>query len=218
MKIEIRGDIVCNDDKWVYDWLDLDSTCPKDLQSAIDRANGEPLDVWINSGGGDLFSGIEMYEALRSHPGEVRIHIIQAGSAATLPACAGRSEISPAGMMMVHNVASGAWGDCHVMDRTGETLRKANRAVSAAYAAKTGKPEAELLKLMDRETWFTADEAVELGLVDAVSQPVRLTASSGGLPLEAIDRIKATVKNPFQKSAAHARAQLEFLNMKGAAR
>lgn len=216
MKLSIRGDIVSNDDKWVYDWLELDSTCPRDVQAAIDKANGEPLDVWINSGGGDLFSGIDMYESLQAYAGEVRVHIVQAGSAATLPACAGKSDISPAGMMMIHNVASAARGDYHAMDKTSEILQKANQAVSAAYSAKTGKTEAELLAMMDHETWFTAREALEAGLVDAISEPARLVACSwGGLPPEVVDRIKAAIKNPFCGDAAKARAKLDLLKMKG---
>ena len=219
MKVKIRGDVIPNDDKWVYDWLELDSTCPRDVQTAIDKANGGPLDVWINSGGGDLFSGIDMYEALRAYHGEVKVHIIQAGSAATLPACAGRSDISPAGMMMIHNVASGARGDYHVMDKTSEVLKKANLAVSAAYSAKTGKPEGELLKLMDRETWFTAREALESGLVDAISEPARLVARAGsGVPREVVDRIKATIKNPFRADAEIAKARLDLLKLKGETR
>lgn len=218
MKLNIIGDIIANDDKWVYDWLELDSTCPRDVHEAIEKAGGEALDVWINSGGGDLFAGSEMYEALRVYPGPVRVHVIQAASAATLPACAGTSEITPTGMYMVHNVASGARGDYHAMDKSSELLKKANDAVAAAYAAKTGKSGDELLKLMDRETWFTAQEAVDAGFVDAISQETRRLAASGPgtLPAEVVERIKNTIKNPFQAQAARtARAQLELLKLKG---
>ena len=35
MEIDVRGDIISNDDKWIYDWLDWDSTCPNDIRNAI---------------------------------------------------------------------------------------------------------------------------------------------------------------------------------------
>lgn len=221
MKVNILGDIVPNDDKWVYDWLGLDSTCPKDLHEAAEKAGGEALDVWINSGGGDLFAGSEMYETLRSYPGTVRVHIVLAASAATLPACAGRSEIAPTGMYMIHNVGTGARGDYHAMDKASEVLKKANEAVASAYTAKTGRPIKELLQLMDRETWLTGQEAVDAGFVDAVSQETRRLAAAGPgtLPAEVVERIKATVENPFQaRSVRAAQASLELLNMKGAVR
>lgn len=219
MKLSINGDIVPNNDKWVYDWLECDGTCPKDVHTAIDKAGGESLDVYINSGGGDVFAGSEIYEALRVYPGEVRIHVIYAASAASVIACARKSDITPTGMVMVHNVSSAAQGDYHDMDKSSEILQKANRAIAAAYTAKSGKTEAEVLAMMDRETWLTGQEAVDAGLVDAISAPARLTAAGPGtLPQEAVARIKATVKNPFRaQESCKAQAELNFLHLKGAA-
>lgn len=218
MKISINGDIISNNDKWVYDWLEYDATCPKDIHSAIERANGETLEVYINSGGGDVFSGNEIYETLRTYPGEVHIHIINAASAASVIACARKSDIAPTGMLMVHNVSSTAQGDYHDMDKSSEILQKANRALAAAYSAKSGKSETEILAMMDRETWLTGQEAVEAGLVDAISAPARLTAAGPGtLPPEVIAKVKATVRNPFARHDRSAQAKLDFLKLKGAA-
>lgn len=219
MKIDIRGDIIPNDNKWVYDWLEYDGTCPRDVQNVIDKAMGQTLEVYINSGGGDIFAGSEIYEALRSYQGGVHIHIVGvAASAASVIACAGESDIAPTGMVMVHNVSSSAQGDYRVMDHSSEILQKANKALAAAYTEKTGKPESEVLAMMDRETWMTAQEAVDAGLVDAVSKGAnRLTASGPGtLPPEVIEKIKASVKNPFQaKSTRAAQAKYDFLKLKG---
>lgn len=219
MKLNIIGDIIPNDDKWVYDWLEYDGTCPRDVHAAIEKANREPLEVTINSGGGDVFAGGEIYEALRAYPGEVNIHIVYAASAASVIACARKSDITPAGMVMVHNVSSVARGDYHDMDKSSEILQKANRAIAAAYTAKSGKPEAEVLAMMDRETWLTSQEAVDAGLVDAISAPPRLTASGPStMPPEVVARIKATVKNPFRaRKGQDAQAKLDFLKLKGAA-
>ena len=219
MKLDIKGDIIRNDDKWVYDWLELDGTCPRDVHDTLEKANGQPVEVYINSGGGDVFAGSEIYEVLRSYPGGVHIHVVGlAASAASVIACTGRSDIAPTAMMMVHNVSSSAWGDYRDMDHTSEVLQKANRAIAAAYTAKSGKPEAEVLAMMDRETWMTAQDAVEAGLVDAISEGSdRLTAGGPGtLPREVVDRIKASVKNPFQtRSVRAAQAKLDFLKLKG---
>jgi ATP-dependent protease ClpP protease subunit len=230
LKIDVKGVIVSNDDKWIYDWFGIEATCPKDVLKSIDKSNGEKLDIYINSGGGDIFAGSEIYSALREYRGEVNIHIVGfAGSAASVIACAGKSDITPTGMFMYHNVSGGARGDYHAMDKTSEILKTANKAISMAYQIKTGKSEKELLALMDKETWITAQEAVEQGFVDKIAenQNLKLTASayhSQMLSQEVIEKIRNTVKNPSSSQGENeadillqqkAIAKLKLLNLGG---
>lgn len=182
-EINIRGDIISNDDKWFYDWLEWDSTCPNDVANAIKaKPDGERLTVLINSGGGSVFAGSEIYTLLHGRD-DVDI-VIQslAGSAASVIAMANHSEISPVAMIMIHNVSMfGAAGDYHDMQKNAEILKRMNEALAAAYVEKTGKTEDEILKLMDRETWLTANQAVEMGFVDALTEsaPVMVAGVSG---------------------------------------
>ena len=220
MKIDVKGDVVSNDDEWVYDWLGYDCASPRKVLSALDKAAGQPLDVYINSGGGDIFAGSEIYEALRGYRGQAHIHVVGvAASAASVIACARESDIAPTGLVMVHNVSSGAQGDYHAMDKSSEILKKANRSIAAAYVAKTGKPEEDVLAMMDRETWMTAQDAVDAGLIDAVSTPGALVAAGPGtIPRAVIDKIKDTVKNPFSggdDARRRAQAKMELLELKG---
>lgn len=220
MKIEIHGDIIPNDDKWVYDWFDMDSTCPRVVNELIEKANGEPLEVYINSGGGDIFAGSEIYTALRAYKGDVTIHVIFAASAASVIACARKSDITPTGMMMVHNVSSTARGDYRVMDKSSEVLQKANAALAAAYTEKTGKSEEEVLAMMDRETWLTGKDAVEAGLVDSIASFGRLVAAGPGtLPPQVVEKLKASMRNPFKADdsagSLKARAELAMISLKG---
>lgn len=169
-EINIRGDIISNDDKWIYDWLEWDSTCPNDVKAAIEgNPEGEKLTVLINSGGGSVFAGQEIYSLLREREDvEIRIQSL-AGSAASVIAMAGPSEMSPVAMIMIHNVHMwGASGDYHDMQHNAEVLKRMNEALANSYMAKTGRNQDEILKLMDRETWLTANQALELGFVDAI--------------------------------------------------
>lgn len=222
MKVEIRGDIIPNEDKWIYEWFGLEATCPKDIKDLVDKANGEPLEVFINSGGGDVFSGVEIYDMLQRYAGKVTLHNIWAASAASVILCAGRNDTTPTGMVMIHNVSGGARGDYHVMDKTSDVLQTANKAVAAAYVAKTGKSEQEILDLMDKETWLTAQQAVDMGLIDEVYQaPIKMVASAGcSIPQEVIDKIRNTVPNPFKGNAGVdnktlTQARLNFMKLKG---
>lgn len=181
--VDVRGDIISNDDKWIYDWLDWDSTCPADIRRAIDeKPAGEVLNVLINSGGGSVMAGNEIYSMLLGRD-DVKI-IIQslAGSAASVIAMANECEISPVAMIMIHNVSvNGASGDYHDMKKWSEILKQWNEALANAYTAKTGKPQEEILHLMDKESWITANQALELGFVDAITDqgPVFTNAYMG---------------------------------------
>ena len=186
-RIDIRGDIISNDDKWIYDWLEWDATCPRDVTEAIaNNPPGEKITVLINSGGGDVFAGQEIYSLLRERDDtEIKIQSI-AGSAASVIAMAGTSEISPVAMIMIHNVSMyGAKGDYHDMKKNAEILQQMNAALAAAYTAKTGKTEDEILKMMDRETWITANQALEMGFVDAIMQDdaTAMVAATDGMRL-----------------------------------
>lgn len=182
MKIDIKGTIIPNDEKWVYDFFGIESVCPKEVLDAINQTKEEGLDVYINSGGGDVPSGSEIYTALRNASCEVRIHVVGiAASAASIIMCARHCDISPVGMVMIHNVRSSAEGDYIYMQHMTEILNTASRALCTAYMEKTGRTESEFMELMSREKWFTAQEAVDMGLCDEISR----AADSGGMKLVA---------------------------------
>lgn len=219
MRLNIYGDIVPNDDAWIYDYLEMECSCPARVTAALEEASGQPIDVYINSGGGDIFAGSAIYSAIRSYTGKVTLHVTGlAASAASVIACAGRCLMSPTAMMMVHNVSGSFAGDCHDMDKAAEVLRKANASIAAAYVAKTGMTEDQALALMDKETWLTAAQAVTHKLADAVeepaAQPTKMAASMGmALSDETKQRIRDTVKSPAERKA---QAEIDILRLRGA--
>ncbi len=184
--IDIRGDIVGNDDKWIYDWLGWDATCPHDIKKALDELRpGERLTVLINSGGGSVMAGQEIYSMLHGRQDiEIQIQSL-AGSAASVIAMSNYTQISPVAMIMIHNVSMcGASGDYHDMQKNAEILMQMNAALARAYVDKTGKAEEEILGLMDRETWITARQALEMGFVDAIMENTStMTNAAAGLRL-----------------------------------
>ena len=94
-------------------------------------------------------------------------------SAASIIAMAGKSSISPVGMLMIHNVSGYADGDYHEMDKTSNELKQMNEALARAYHVKSGMDMDKLLKLMDKETWLTANQCIEYGLIDSIEKPVQ---------------------------------------------
>lgn len=217
--IDVRGDIIPNDTKWIYDWLEWDSTCPNDVKNALEsKEAGETLTVLINSGGGSVMAGQEIYSLLYGR-NDVEIQIqSMAGSAAGVIAMSNRSKISPVAMIMVHNVSmSGASGDYHAMEKNAEVLRQMNAALAAAFMAKTGKTREEILEIMDRETWMTANQAVEMGFADEmISDTVEYTNDLWGMRLT--DEIREKVireKNEKEHTEARKQEILDGLDMYG---
>ncbi|MDE6182250.1 MAG: Clp protease ClpP [Eubacteriales bacterium] len=169
MKIEIKGAIIPNESKVAYDYLGLDSTCPKDVLKKLSRANGQDVTIEINSGGGDIFAGSEIYTALRNYKGNVNINIVGlAASAASVIAMAGNCKISPTGLFMIHNVSCCVSGDYKVLEKEVEVLKKCNQVIANAYMEKTGISNEKLLELMDKETWLTPKDCIESGFVDEI--------------------------------------------------
>lgn len=171
-RVDIRGVIIPNDYKWYYDWFEEDSTCPRDVQKVLDTlTDGENLDVYINSPGGVIDVGSEIYTVLRQTGTRCNLKIFIVGeacSAASVIAMAGYSEMAPTALMMVHCVSSGVRGNHNDMEHMAEVLRTADRAMCTAYTEKTGMSEQEALDMMEHETWLTAQQAKDRGLVDAV--------------------------------------------------
>ena len=134
-KINIKGPIVSDSDAWIYEWFGIEATCPKMVDEAIEKANGEELEVIINSGGGSVFAGSEIYTALKSYAGNVVVRIVGlAASAASVIAMAGKKVLmSPTAQMMIHNVTTYADGDYRDMEHTAEILRNANDTIANAY-------------------------------------------------------------------------------------
>lgn len=203
MRIDISGDVIDNDLQRIYDWIGFDGTSPRKVKAALDAAKpGEAIDVYINSPGGSVFAGAEIYSMLREKNATVHISGL-AASAASVIACAGtRTLISPAGCMMIHNVQSWTEGDYRDMLSMAETLRAVNRTIIGAYTEKTGKDARELQRLMDAETWMPAAECVEHGFCDAIEErPAKKEARAGklaaraGLSLsdEQIERARAEI-------------------------
>ena len=226
-KINIRGVLIPNDYKWYYDYFGEDSTCPADVEKIMDALqDGDEVEVYINSPGGVIDVGSEIYTLLRSHKDLVKIYITgEACSAASIVAMAAYCEMAPTALMMVHCVSTRASGNHNDMEHTAEMLRAADSALATAYSKKAGMSEEEVLDMMNHETWLTAEKAKEKGLIDAVmfeEEKEELLFVAGplfALPTkENMERVKTLMKEAdSEKNEAVflLQTKLNFLKLKG---
>lgn len=215
--INVKGTVVSDDDAWIYNWFGIEAVSPNAISAALAEADGDDVVIRINSNGGDIFAGSEIYDLISSYEGNVLIRIVgMAASAASVIAMAAESEIAPTGLMMIHNVQSGAHGDYRDMEHSAEVLREANRSIMAAYREKTGMSEDELLSLMDNETFMSADTAIEFGFVDKMSDYGKETkAPDTGVQLAAAmtGLLPAATIRKFRAERAKAQAQLDLIKL-----
>lgn len=202
MNISVKGPIIDSDDQWIYDWFEVEATSPKKVIDLINQAkNNEDLEIEINSGGGSVFAGSEIYTALKSYSGKVITKVVGlAASAASVIAMAGdKILISPTGQIMIHNASGGFGGDYRDMEKGAEILKNVNATISNAYRIKTGLSSDELLDMMNKETWLTPQQALEKKFVDEImfTNDIKLVASinNGMLPQEVINKMKMELKN-----------------------
>lgn len=141
------------------------------------------LHLRINSPGGDVFAAQAIAQAIRDTKAHVVAHVDgYAASAATVIAIAADEiEIAEGGFFMIHNAWTLAVGNAQDLIDTAALLSKVDGSLCSAYAAKCGKPKDEVKAWMDAETWFTAQEAVDAGLVDRIAEGSKAKASAWNL-------------------------------------
>lgn len=204
--IDIKGPIISNDEAWIYEWFEMDATSPNMVAKALADANGEDVIVSINSPGGYVWDGSEIYTALKNYPGNVEAQIVglAASAASVIALGADKVRISPTAQMMIHNASSVGYGDHRDMNKTAEWLRVIDKSIVNAYVIKSGKSEEELLDMMAEETWMGPQEALDHGLVDEImfmDNAIKFTASAAGpsmIPKQVINGIRNKIINEKQ--------------------
>ena len=160
------------------DWFG-EGIAAEDLVKELAALDVATLDVRINSVGGQVFEGLAIFNALDRHPAKVTTHIDgMAASIASIVALAGDTvRIAENAFMMIHNAHGLEIGDANAMRKMADILEKLDGSLAETYVAKTGKSSKVIQAMMDEETWFNAEEALEAGMVDEVVEAMDVAAS-----------------------------------------
>ena len=220
-KFAIKGTIIPTDYQKIYDWLGFEGTSPGKLAAFLDEAGGEDILLEINSPGGYVFAGMEIYNRLKMYSGMVTAVVMSiAASAASVIICAADTvQMCPVSQLMIHRAHSWAEGDKNQIYKTAEDLEKLDDAIANAYTEKTGMGKDEVLKMMDVTTWLNPEEAKEKNFVDEIlfqqeEQPA--AAADGAIMLTAAQVAKLTAKMNAEITANEQRnaAALDLLLQK----
>lgn len=141
--------------------------------------DGVPIDLRLNSPGGSVFDAVAIYNALKRHEGTITVWIDGiAASAASYIAMAGDEIVMPENaFLMIHDPSGLVMGTAEDMRSTAQALDKVKGSLIQGYAAKSGKSDDDIAVLMAAETWLDAKDALDLGFIDRIAEPVKLAAS-----------------------------------------
>ncbi len=167
-----------------------------DLIRALQSVGSQDVIFHVKSFGGSVYEGLAMFNAIKAHKGKTTGVVDGlAASIATyfLMAC-DNIQMPENASFMIHDPSIGAWGGEKELESALTQIKNAKQTIADAYVEKTGKSNDDVLAAMAQETWFTASEALDFGLVDEVVDPVNLSNCFKGLEKKALTAFKHTPK------------------------
>lgn len=150
-----------------------DRTDAKTFAAEISELDVTELTVRVNSPGGDAFDGVAIMNALKRHPAKVTAYVDGlAASAASVIVAGGADEVvmCEGAQIMIHDAMVWAAGNAEELGKAAAMVDKLSNDMAGIYARKAGTPRDEWRESMREETWFSADEAVAVGLADRVDE------------------------------------------------
>ena len=194
MIIELYGDVVSDEYDWLYSLFKIPHCCPKNIRDALKTLpEEEDLILEVNSPGGDVWAGFEIYGLLQKINGRTEAHIIAlaASAATTITSACSRVLASPVAQFMIHQPA--AYAEGFLNNEGARQLQNFLDSVKASiingYVVKSaGKASRKTFeKLVDQSTYMPIQDAIDLGLVDGYldtdKEADELLSAGGGLRL-----------------------------------
>lgn len=164
-EIFIYGDI--SKEKW-----NESDVSGKSFLDELKSLNANKINLHINSAGGDVFEALAIYNTLKNFSGEVYCYIegICASAATVISAGCTRVSMAENSLFMIHNPLVGLMGfyDEPTIDKVKNSLLKVKATLIKTYQIRTNKTDEEISELLDAETWYTAEEALENNFVDEI--------------------------------------------------
>lgn len=194
-------------------WVD-DEVTPQVFQDELSQGKG-PIDLWLNSPGGDCVAASRIYTMLMNYPDDVNVKIDGiAASAASVIAMAGtKVSVAPTAMIMIHNPLTIVGGQKEDLVQAAQMLAETKESIINAYELKTNLPREKISAMMDDETWMNVNKAIELGFADEMlghdTQPTDCYSySDRQSTLVLINKLKPTTKSTISVKSLQKRLSL----------
>lgn len=146
------------------------------IKDSLDEITDDIV-IKLNSPGGDVFQGIEMYNYLKDHPSHITVEVtgVAASAATFLVAGANKVIMNVGTTLMIHEASTFAWGNKSDIKKAYDSLLTIDESILNIYIEKTEQSAEQLTEWINQEKWFTADEAVKYGFADEVKKEKKTT-------------------------------------------
>lgn len=180
------------------------------FRDALAEHAGQDVTIYLNSEGGSVTDGLSMFNAIANHDGAVTVHIdaLAASIATVLAVAASNVKINSNGKFMIHRCWAAAVGNCSDFRSMAEVMELLDHDIAMSYSEKTGKPEEEMLAMMDAETWMDAETALANGFVDEIVEVKSKSAKASIEPEKII-----AVCNPAFHAALRAKCSMRRIKL-----
>lgn len=157
----------------IYDYIGWGGVEAQPFVRDLKAITASTIHVRLNTPGGGVFDGVAIYNALRDHPATIVTHIDGlAASIGSIIALAGDEvRMGPGAFFMIHDPWTFAIGNAAELRKTADVLEKIAGSLEDTYVKKSGAERDEIVAWMRDETWFTAQEALDAGFIDAIEDP-----------------------------------------------
>ncbi len=194
-------------------WVD-DEVTPQVFQDELSQGKG-PIDLWLNSPGGDCVAASRIYTMLMNYPDDVNVKIdgIAASAASVITMAGTKVSMAPTAMIMIHNPLTIVGGQKEDLDQAAQMLAETKESIINAYELKTNLPREKISAMMDDETWMNVNKAIELGFADQMlgddHQPTDCYSySDKQSDLVVLNKLKRTSQNTISVKSLQKRLSL----------
>lgn len=167
------------------------------LRDTLDGVT-EDVVIRLNSVGGDVFEGVEIYNYLKDHSSHITVEVTgQAASAATFILAGADTAVMNTGtIIMIHEASTMFWGNKSDLKKVAQAMETIDQSIINIYVERTGQSEKQIEQWMTDEKYFTAEEAVKYGFADEVKKNTETLDDSG---IDIADMVRQVVAQEMEQ-------------------
>lgn len=165
-------------DVYIFDEIGMGGVNAQGFIEEIKSFKDSPMNLHINCVGGDVFDGMAIFNIIKKRTAKTTVYIegIAASMGSVIALSADSVVMAENSLFMIHNAWGGAMGEAKEMKKTAKLLDKISGEIADIYVKKTKLPYDKVKEMMDEETWLNAEEALELGFIDSISDAIKVAA------------------------------------------
>ena len=151
-------------------WSPEDENRAKDFAKTLDELTPKPLDIRIDSAGGDVYEGFAIASAIQRYEGDTHAFVdgMAASAASYIALMADRVTMNDYAMLMIHNAWTIALGNRDELRDMADRLEALDDTIAGVISARSALDLDEVRTAMQAETWYSADAALAAGMCDEV--------------------------------------------------